>query len=186
MEKRKRYQKKVCSIRIQPYLAEYCQKKFDKNPHNGGIVIPSWSDLYFCVWNNMRKAPLDAPSTDDANLLIDLPTRRSGCDDYPSKDPSYYNHLSAHGVKRVEECIRMMFNFEFHAFMMDNENHGRTVKHSEMVDRFIRQYCLKSISTDALLKNFYRYRNLIHPRKKRKYTHKDGGKRFNNVKSSAG
>ncbi|CUQ47106.1 Uncharacterised protein [Segatella copri] len=43
-----------------------------------------------------------------------------------------------------------------------------------MVDNFIRRYALKSISPDALLKNFYRYRQRLFPKTPRKYQKKRG------------
>ena len=54
--------------------------------------------------------------------------------------------------------------------MLQNEESGRKSKLADVVEDFISQYNLKSITPDALLKNYQRYRAMLHPKKPRTYT----------------
>lgn len=178
MEKEKWSLKRTVGIHIEPYLAEYVSKKFKIDPKTGGVKIPYTTDLYFVVWNLMAKPKPDSMAKpieeETINLRIHLPNRRHGADELPGKNPAYFNYLSRTSAKKIEDAIRLMFNFEFHRTMMENEEFGRPRKAQEVVDDFIHVYSLESISRDALLKNFYRYRNRIYPKKARKYK-KNGG-----------
>lgn len=174
MENKKWALKRVASIHVEPYLAEYISKKMQIDPKTGGVKIPYTTDLYHVVWNLMAKPDVNSVVPDDANLKIYLPCRRSSIDSLPGKDPAYFNYLSQASAKKVEASIRLMFNFEFHRTLMENEEFGRPRKNQDVVADFIQKYDLKSISQDALLKNFYRFKNHIHPKKARKYK-KNGG-----------
>ena len=55
MEKKKWTAKRVVTIQIEEYLAEYISAKYCKDTATGGVKIPSTTDLYFCVWENMTK-----------------------------------------------------------------------------------------------------------------------------------
>lgn len=167
MEKKKRYLKKVTSIKIEPYLAEYVLAKFPVDHKTGGVKIPSSSDLYFAIWELMSK-PRHGQDDADGNLMISLPCRR-GYDSIAWKDPAYYNHLSRSAAKSIENVIRLMFNFELHRVLLENEEFGHERRNQDVIYDFIREYNLKSITPDALLKNYYRYRNRIRPKKTRKY-----------------
>lgn len=184
MEKEKRTSKRTTAIRIEPYLAEYISKKFKIDEKTGGVKIPYTTDLYFVVWNLMAKPGSHAntcngrtskpggrtdDSRDSSNLRIFLPTRRSFIDGCPGKDPAYFNYLSPTSAKQIEKTIRMMFDFEFHRLMMENEEAGRPKKNQEVVSDFMHRYQLESITEDALLKNFYRYKQRLFPKKTRKY-----------------
>ncbi len=166
MEKEIYLKKRVASIRVEPYLAEYARRKFDVDPKTGGIRIPYTFDLYHCVYNQMSKPPREAGEVAGANLRINLPDSRV----MPvRKHPEYWNWLSIAAATEIESCLRNMFNYDFHTVMMTNENLGRPRQQREIVDDFISEYCLTEISSDALLKNFQRYRMRLSPRKKRKY-----------------
>lgn len=168
MEKKKRTQKIVASIKIEPYLAEYISKKYEKHPITGGVKIPYNTDLYFCVWEHMSRQAVNQSDIIDANLHIHLPTRKStSCS--PWKDPAYYNYLSASAAKNIEDQIRRMFNFELHRVLLENEEFGHQYRNIDVIYDFIHRYNLKSISSDALLKNYYRFRNRVREKKVRKY-----------------
>ena len=49
--------RRVCAIRVEPYLATYAKMKFDVDPKTGGIRIPDSFDLYHCVWQLMSRRP---------------------------------------------------------------------------------------------------------------------------------
>ncbi len=172
MEKKKWASKRVASIRIEPYLAEYIQKRFKIDEKTGGIKIPYTTDLYHVVWNLMSKPVTGASSPEDSNLKIFLPCRRSGADELPGKDPAYYNYLSRSAARKVEASIRLMFNFDLHRVMLENEEQGRPRRNQDVAEDFVRRYGLTTISSESLLKNFYRFRNKLFPKKTRKYQKK--------------
>ena len=174
MENKKWITKRTVDIKIEPYLAEYISKKMEIEPKTGGIKIPYTTDLYHVVWNLMAKPDGRCCEVEDTNLRIYLPSRRSSVDGMMGKNPVYYNYLSQASAKKVETYVRLMFNFEFHRLMMENEEFGRPRRNQDVVDDFIKKYQLKSITPDALLKNFYRYRQLVFPKKPRKYIKKRG------------
>ena len=185
METKKIASKKICTIKITPYLAEYAQKKFRANSLTGAVRFPPTSDIYHCVLENMQRAPaIDQPrmapacvipnsspdKTSSGILLISLPSPRPSSFDGPWKDPSRYNYLSSEAARAIETCLRREFNFEFHRVMLENEAAGHPRRNIDVVDDFIREYRLQSITSDALLKNYYRYRDLIRPKQRRRYS----------------
>lgn len=174
MENKKWVSKRTASINIEPYLAEYISKKYEIEPKTGGVKIPYTTDLYFVVWNLMAKPNGRTVGQQEGNLKIHLPMRRSSEELSPGKNPAYYNYLSAASAKIIEQHIRLMFNYEFHRLMMENEEFGRPKKNQEVVLEFMRTYQLKSISMDALLKNFHRFRQRLYPKKARKYQKNKG------------
>jgi hypothetical protein len=90
MERKKRLSKRTASVRIEPYLAEYIQKKLEIEPETGGVKIPYTTDLYHVVWNCMAKPDSHHDVMQDCNLKIYLPSRRSKMDGHPGKDPPYF------------------------------------------------------------------------------------------------
>lgn len=168
MDNKKCLRKRVVSIRIEPYLAEYIAEKYEIDTATGGLRIPCSSDLYFCVWEQMSRQRSNQPDLTDGNLRIHLPFRKA-IQGAPYKNPAYYNYLSAAATKEIEGQIRRMFNFELHRVLLENEEFGRQRKNLDVIYDFIQTYRLKSISADALLKNFYRFRNRLRPKKIRHY-----------------
>ncbi len=152
MEKKKWSAKRVVTIQIEQYLAEYISAKYCKDTVTGGVKIPSTTDLYFCVWENMTKQRSNQPDVVNGNLRIHLPQRKAGVIASPWKDPAYYNYLSPAAAKEIEAQIRRIQK-----------------RNLDVIYDFIRSYQLKSISSDALLKNYYRFRNRLRPKKVRKY-----------------
>lgn len=169
MQKEKRLAKQVTTIRIEPYLAEYISVKYGIDAATGAVRIPYKSDLYFCIWENMTKCRSNQVAPVDGNLRIFLPCRKAGSEEGPWKNPAYYNYLSPASAKIIESHIRRLFNFELHRVLLENEEFGRSKRNLDVIYDFIREYRLKSISSDALLKNYYRYRNRVRPKKIRKY-----------------
>ena len=162
--------KNVACIRITPYLAEYAVRKFHVDERTGAICIPETSDLYHVVWNGMTK-PRRGDIPEEGNLQILLPKRREG------KNPAYYNRMSSQSVKAFDRSLRIIFNFEYHHFLLDHDRNGTRRNIIDLVDEFICKYNLASVSSDALVKNWQRYRQRISPHPKRKYTKKSD---FNN------
>lgn len=170
MEQKKRYSKKVATIRIEPYLAEYVSAKYGVDSKTGGVKIPPMTDLYHCVWEHMAHQRNNQNEPDNGNLRISLPCRKARVDGQTWKDPAYFNYLSRNAAREVESCIRRMFNFELHRALMENEEFGKERRNLDVIRDFIKSYQLRSISEDALLKNYYRFRNRLRPKKTRKYT----------------
>lgn len=168
MHKEKRALKKIATIRIEPYLAEYVIGKYGMEQKNGAVNIPYNTDLYHCIWENMSRQRTNQSVPEDGNLRIQLPCRKPG-DGVAWKDPAYYNHLSSVASKAIEYQIRRMFNFELHRILLENEEFGRQRRNLDVIYDFIHTYQLKSISSDALLKNYYRFRNRLRPKKTRQY-----------------
>ena len=109
--------KSVACIRITPYLAEYAVRKFHVDERTGAICIPDTSDLYHVVWNGMTK-PRRGDIPEEGNLQILLPKRREG------KNPAYYNKMSSQSVKAFDHTLRIIFNFEYHHFLLDHDRRG--------------------------------------------------------------
>lgn len=169
MEKEKWASKKIATIKIEPYLAEYVIGKYGTEHKHGTVKIPHTTDLYHCIWENMSRRHSNQPAVVAGNLRILLPVRRSGTAGNPWKNPAYFNYLSVAAAKEIEAQIRRMFNFELHRVLLENEEFGRQRRNIDVIYDFIRTYQLKSISSDALLKNYYRFRNRLKPKKVRKY-----------------
>ena len=167
MHKEKRALKKIATIKIEPYLAEYVIGKYGIQK-NVAVNIPYNTDLYHCIWENMSRQRTNQSVPEDGNLRIQLPCRKPG-DGVAWKDPAYYNHLSLIASKAIEYQIRRMFNFELHRILLENEEFGRQRRNLDVIYDFIHTYQLKSISSDALLKNYYRFRNRLRPKKTRQY-----------------
>lgn len=151
------------SIYIEPYLAEYIRGKYN-NGCEGSLRIPDHTDLYHMVWALMSRRQKNQSPVDAGNLTFILPERRVG------KDPKVYNFLSPASARMIEKEIRRMFNRELHTVMDENDLNGHDLNNLEVVLHFMHSYCIESVSEDALLKNFYRWRENMRKRKvRRKY-----------------
>ncbi len=149
------------SINITPYLAEYLRGKYN-NGSDDPVRIPDNTDLYHIIWQLMARRPSGRSPLDVGNLTICLPDRRVG------KDPQIYNYLYPRSVKMIDAHIRRMFNYDLHESMMENRQNGYILTNLDVAHRFLCAYGIISLSEDALLKNFYRYRENIRKRAKRR------------------
>ena len=61
-----------------------------------------------------------------------------------------------------------MFNRELHTAMDEKDLNVQKKNKHKNKHKFLCAYCIDSISEDALLKNFYRWRENIRKRKKRR------------------
>lgn len=162
----------VTKITITAYLAEYLFGKFNNGEANA-VHFPEDSDVYHVIWQLMMKRPSSTSPVDEGNLPIFLPNRREG------KDPRVYNYLSPRSAQIIEKHIRRMFNEELHTQLIDNRERGRLFLDIEVVHQLLCNYGIESVSEDALLKNFYRWRENI--RKMR--TRRNYKKKLNNVEN---
>lgn len=149
------------SIHIEPFLAEYLRGKYN-NGANEPLHIPDNTDLYHTIWTLMSRRRKDQSPVDTGNLTLILPDRRIG------KDPTSFNYLSPRSAKIIELEIRRMFNRELHTMMDENDQNNHELSNLDVVHNFLCSYAIEAISEDALIKNFYRWRDNIRKREKRR------------------
>lgn len=149
------------TISIIPYLAEYMRGKYN-NGSDEPFQIPDNDDLYHVIWALMMKRPVNASPTDSGNLVFVLPDRRIG------KDPAYYNYLSPRSQKIIGDRISSLFDLELHQKLDENTQNGHPMDNINVVHQFMCSYGIDSISEDALLKNYYRWREKVRQREKRR------------------
>ncbi|RGN43840.1 MULTISPECIES: hypothetical protein [unclassified Bacteroides] len=148
-------------INVTPYLAEYIKSKFNCLSDEP-LKIPDAEDLYHVIWKLMVKRPDGISPIDTGNLAIILPERRVG------KDPMYYNYLSPRSQNIIEKYISRHFNNELHQMLEENEQNGRPLNNIDVVHQFMCVYNIDSITEDALLKNYYRWRDLVRRKDRRR------------------
>lgn len=148
---------------VEPHVAEYIRGKF--YDHEAGAVrFPSTLDIYIQIFDLLQKRPVSNP-VDTGNLEFILPERRVG------KDPITYNYLSGRAQKILADKMRLMMWAELHDFMDENK-HINGIMFKESVFMFMRKYAIESITEDALLKNYQRWRDKQRRKKKRGYSRK--------------
>lgn len=147
-------------IEIEPYVAEYCKGKFF-DEDSGAVRFPPQTDVYVLIWDLLMRRPVNKP-VDEGNFIFLLPDRRQG------KDPATYNYISGNGRKILEKKLKLMMWAELHEVMDDNK-HRRGIFFKDTVYMFLRRYGIESISEDALLKNYQRWRQEVRRREKRAY-----------------
>lgn len=109
----------------------------------------------------MIKRPKDCQVDPPGNVCLGLPDRRAG------KDPATYNYLGERSVAFIEKRVETMFFAELRAELDTNkQQHG--INYLDTVYWFINKYKIESITADALLKDFYRWREVIRQRKVRR------------------
>ena len=151
-------------ISVAPFVAEYIKGKF-YNFEAGTVKFPSSLDIYILIYDLLQKRPANRP-IDSGNLEFMLPERREG------KDPVSYNWLSDRSQKLLEDKMRLMMWSELHE-LMDENKHIHGIQFKESVFRFMRKYGIESITEDALLKNYQRWRDKQRRKKKRGYKRKE-------------
>jgi hypothetical protein len=149
------------SIQIKPYLAEYLRGKYN-NGADEPLKIPDNTDLYHIVWTLMAKRQCNQSPVDNGNLTFVLPERRIG------KDTKVYNFLSPRSARIIEQEVGRMLNWELHSTLLENDQNGHKYNNIDVVHKFLCSYSIDSISEDALIKNFYRWRENLKKREKRR------------------
>lgn len=148
-------------ISIKAHLEEYLKGKYNACK-NIPVVLPDNSDLYHTIFDLMEKKPANVDET-KGSLEISLPDRSIG------KDPAWYNYLGERSQRIIERKIELMFWADLHD-MIDHNKHMHGVEYAETVYSFMIKYDIQSITEDAVLKNYYRWREKVRRRdKKRAY-----------------
>lgn len=151
----------TAKITIKEHLQEYIEGKFN-NCQSGPVSLPDNSDLYHTIFDLTEKIPVNVNSS-AGNLEIYLPDRREG------KDPAYYNYLGERSQRIIERKIESGFWAELHD-LIDENKHFHGIEYAETIFSFMRKYDINSITEDALMKNYYRWRDRVRKKsKKRSY-----------------
>lgn len=150
-------------LSVEQHVAEYIQGKF-YDSEAGAVRFPSTLDIYILIYDLLQKRPVDHP-VDTGNLEFALPERREG------KDPASYNYLSERAQKILSDKMRLMMWAELHD-MMDENKHVNGIQFKESVFLFMCRYSIESVTEDALLKNYQRWRDKLRRKKKRGYSRK--------------
>lgn len=150
-------------IDVEPHVAEYIRGKYFDSVA-GAVRFPPQLDLYILIYDLLQKRPETHP-VDSGNLEFVLPERREG------KDPITYNWLSHRAQKRLANKMRLMMWAELHE-LMDENKHINGIQFKDSVFEFMCRYSIESITEDALLKNYQRWRDKLRRRNKRGYRRK--------------
>lgn len=145
----------TATIQIEPYVAEYITGKY-YDTDLGAVRFPSSSDIYVTIYDLMERRPKSA-GLDAGNLTFCLPDRRAA-NEKGGKSPETYNWFSGDSVKILERRMRVMMWAELHD-TLDENKHLRGIQFVESIYIFMRRYDLHSITEDALLKNYQRWRD---------------------------
>lgn len=146
-------------IQIAEHLAEYIIGKFSDGFCNP-VSLPDNISLYHLVWDLTLKRPEDS-QIDRGNLEIVLPDRREG------KNPHVYNYISQRGAALISKKIETMMWAELHD-ELDDAKHRLGIEYIETIHVFCTRYNITDLTEDAMLKNYYRWRNTIRRRNKEK------------------
>lgn len=146
-------------VDIKEHLAEYIQGKYNECM-SGPVSFPDKSDLYHIIYDLLEKRPVCSHS-DKGNLELVIPDRRFG------KSPETYNYLGVRSCRIISQKIEILFWAELHS-LIDENKHQYGIQYIETVAYFMRKYGIQAITEDALLKNYYRWRDKVRKKSKRR------------------
>ncbi len=135
---------------IRPYLAEYMSIKYSW-PERSTVKLPPNTDLYCLMIDLLSRRPAGV-GRDKGNIEFQLPHRAYG------KRTETYNWLSARSQTRIEKAIYVMHWSEFHMFC-EYQMHVKGESLLMSVLLFKSKYNIESLSQDAYIKNFQRWRD---------------------------
>ena len=148
-------------ITVKEHLREYLIGKYGNFDEKSPIHFPSKLDIYMLIWNLMQKRPVGI-KIDTGNLEICLPDRHG------TKPPEYYNYLGYRSQRKIEQKLELLFWADFRDYV-EYERHVNGTQMIECTHEFMKKYGIDSISEDALIKNYYRWRTKVRRHKKRGY-----------------
>lgn len=155
-------------INVDAAVAQYIRGKYFDH-EVGAVRFPPSSDIYITIYDLLQKRPADNP-IDTGNLELALPDRREA-NQAGGKDPKTYNYISHRAAKILNKRFTLLMWADLHEFM-DEQKHLKGVQYKDSVYIFMQKYSIESISDDALLKNYQRWRYNMRRSKKRGYTRK--------------
>ena len=146
------------NITIKPHLAEYIKSKYGSDKRY--VLFPKKLYIYHILLDLIDKRPKDKP-VDSGNIQIVLPKTRKG------KDPRTYNYLNKNSIAIIERKIEDMFWAEVHE-LLDLNKHRHGIDYIDSAYIFVKKYFVESISIEAIIKNNYRWRELVRRKKKKR------------------
>lgn len=155
-------------IQVEQYVAEYIRGKYF-DPDVDAVRFPSKLDIYILVYDLLQKRPINC-QLESGNLEFALPDRRDA-NTAGGKSPEHFNYLSARAAKRLGDKMRLMMWAELHD-LMDENKHLKGIQFKDSVFEFMCKYSIESITEDALLKNYQRWRDKQRRTTKRRYSRK--------------
>ena len=135
-------------IELKSHLEEYAIAKFPVV--DDAVVIPSSMDIYFVLLDLLQKKGKGIEVCNDG---IYFAIRNTGI----GKDPRVYKYLSRHGRMLFETRLEVMFWIDFHD-VMDREVIRGGKPCLEAAQIFVEKFRINSITEDALIKHYYRWR----------------------------
>lgn len=140
-------------LNVEPYVAEYVIGKY-WDPEICAVRFPDTTDIYVTIYDLMARRP--GATVDRGNLEIALPDRRDA-NFAGGKSPEYYNYFSDRASKVISDRLKVMMWAEVHDYMTE-QKHMHGIQYKDSVYSFLSRYAIESISEDALIKNYYRWR----------------------------
>ncbi|MGL4853166.1 MAG: hypothetical protein ACRC3Z_11080 [Phocaeicola sp.] len=153
-------------IQVSPHLLEYITAKYCDFCENSVVRFPDSLDIYHVVYDLLEKRPANSP-IDVGNLEIHIPCRSHG------KKTHTYNYLSIRAQAIIQRKIEGMMWAELHDHV-DTLKHRHGVEYITGIHLFMQKYDITTLSEDAFVKNYYRWRAKIRRKEKRNYTRKVG------------
>lgn len=158
-------------IQVRSHICEFAIGKFGLNFCNP-ITIPDRFDIYHTMWDLLSVRPADH-QVDKGNLEIVIPIRKEKIiegEKLVGKDPQKFNYLSSRSADALDRRLETMMFAELHE-LLDENKHRNGIEYQETIHIFVNKYQINSISEDALIKNYYRWRRAIRRiRKTRAYS----------------
>lgn len=136
-------------INLPPHLCEYLRGKYGDFAEKP-IRLPDHTDIYHIIFDLLERRPVSQP-VDRGNLELVLPERSVG------KRPETYNYLGVRSQRIIVRKIETMMWAEVHDHI-DRMKHCEGMDYKDAVHLFICRYGIESLSEDAFLKNYYRWR----------------------------
>lgn len=155
-------------IQVEQHVAEYIKGKYFDHEIKA-VRFPPALDIYILIYDLLQKRPLNC-ALESGNLEFALPDRREA-NQAGGKSPEQFNYLSARAAKRLNDKMRLMMWAELHD-LMDENKHIKGIPFKDSVFEFICRYGIESITEDAMLKNYQRWRDKQRRTAKRRYTRK--------------
>ena len=152
-------------INLPEHLREYLYGKYCELDQSLPVSFPAGDDLYCTLYDLMDKRPSECP-IDRGNVELHLPKREVG------KNPRTYNYLSERSQRVLAKRIETKMWAELHD-LLDEQKHRYGVNFIDGIVTFMNRYGIHSLSEDAFLKNYYRWRERVRMKqKKRDYRRK--------------
>lgn len=151
-------------INVPAHIREYLIGKFC-NFEDTAVRFPDSLDIYHVIYDLLEKRPADH-QVDKGNLTLYLPARSIG------KNPETYNYLGMRSQMIINRKLELLMWAELHD-TVDEQKHRYGVNFIVGIHAFMSKYGISSLTEDAFLKNYYRWRTKVRPKKeKRQYTRK--------------